>query len=418
VRSECPDLHAVLACHELELTAPGAGADWEEPGVDDLAFVQYTSGATSAPKGVALTHRNLASNIEAINGPQGLSTTDADSAASWLPLHHDMGLVGMALGPLYSARPAVFLPAATFVKRPAEWLRAISQHRATVSFAPSFAYDLCVRRVRDADLADLDLSCWRVAGCGAEPIHAPTLGAFADRFRAVGFRETSFLPGYGLAEHVVAATFAPRDRPIRTDGSLVSCGAPLPGHRLRIVGEGEVELPERGIGEIVLAGPSVMRGYYQHGTVTRDELADGWLHTGDLGYLADGELYVCGRMKDLIIANGRKIHPQDLEWGVEELPGIRRGRTVAFGTAAAAGRDRVVIVVEPHGTNAADLAGAIRRRLADLYGLVVDDVVIAPRGSIGRTSSGKLQRALTRSRYERGEITGRPPARDEGSRIE
>ena len=228
IRAACPDLRVVL---RARVWAGRDGLDrrdgldgLDEPSLDDLAFVQFTSGATSEPKGVALTHRNLCANVNAINGPHGLATTGADSAVSWLPLHHDMGLVGMALCPLYASRPAVFLPTQAFVKRPAEWLRAISRHRATVSFAPNFAYDLCVRRVKDADLAGVDLSCWRVAGCGAEPIHAPTLAAFADRFRAVGFRETSFLTGYGLAEHVVAATFAPRGRPLRTDGELVSCG--------------------------------------------------------------------------------------------------------------------------------------------------------------------------------------------------
>jgi fatty-acyl-CoA synthase len=404
-RGACPDLRIVVTHEELVGHAGQAGQVRPgEPALDDLAFVQFTSGATSEPKGVALTHRNLCENVSAINGPRGLATTDADSAVSWLPLHHDMGLVGMALGPLYASRPAVFLETHAFVRRPAEWLRAISRHRATISFAPNFAYDLCVRRVRDSDLEGLDLSCWRVAGCGAEPIHAPTLSAFADRFRACGFRETSFLPGYGLAEHVVAATFAPRGRPLRTDGALVSCGVPLPGHRLRIVdGEG-ADLPEREVGEIQLAGPSVMQGYFEHGAVTCPP-PDGWLPTGDLGYLADGELYVCGRVKDLIIANGRKIYPQDLEWGVDELPGIRRGRTVAFGTADAAGRDRLVMIVEPNGTvEAAQLAAGVRRRVADLCGLFVDDVVVVPGGTVGRTSSGKVQRAITRARYERGEI--------------
>jgi fatty-acyl-CoA synthase len=322
-----------------------------------------------------------------------------------------MGLVGMALGPLYSSRPAVFLPTHRFVRRPAEWLRAISRHRATVSFAPNFAYDLCVRRINDRDLSGVDLSCWRVAGCGAEPIHAPTLTAFAERFRAFGFREMSFLPGYGLAEHVVAATFAPRGRPIRTDGPLVSCGVALPDHRLRIVDEHGGELPEREVGEITLAGPSVMQGYYENGALTRETLSDGWLSTGDLGYLADGELYVCGRTKDLIIANGRKLHPQDLEWGVDELAGIRRGRTVAFGTEDADGCARLVMVVEPNGTvDGEQLVAGVRRRMADLYGLYVDDVVIAPSGTVARTSSGKVQRALTKARYERGEIAGRSAA--------
>jgi fatty-acyl-CoA synthase len=315
----------------------------------------------------------------------------------------------MALGPLYSARPAVFLPTHVFVRRPAEWLRAISRYRATVSFAPNFAYDLCVRRVKDVDLAGVDLSCWRVAGCGAEPIHAPTLEAFAERFAPFGFRETSFLPGYGLAEHVVAATFAPRGRRLRTDGSLVSCGVPLPEHRLQIVDDAGGELAEREVGEIMLAGPSVMQGYYQNGALTQEALRDGWLRTGDLGYLAEGELYVCGRAKDLIIANGRKLHPQDLEWGVDELAGIRRGRAVAFGTSDDEGHARLVMVVEPSGTVGAEqLAAGVRRRLADLYGLYVDDVVVAPSGTVARTSSGKVQRALTKARYERGEIGGRP----------
>jgi fatty-acyl-CoA synthase len=411
VRAACPDLAIVLACEELRGQVGQVGqvvqVGWE-PALDDFAFVQFTSGATSEPKGVALTHRNLCANVDAINGPHGLATTDADSAMSWLPLHHDMGLVGMALGPLYSSRPAVFLPTHRFVRRPAEWLRAISRHRATVSFAPNFAYDLCVRRVKDVDLAGVDLSCWRVAGCGAEPIHAPTLSAFAERFAAFGFRETAFLPGYGLAEHVVAATFAPRGRPIRTDSALVSCGVPFPDHRLRIVDDDGGELPERAVGEIMLAGPSVMQGYYEHGALTRDALCDGWLSTGDLGYLADGELYVCGRAKDLIIANGRKCHPQDLEWGVDELAGIRRGRAVAFGTSAADGRARLVMVVEPNGTiDAEQLVASVRRRLADLYGLYVDDVIVAPSGTIARTSSGKVQRALTKARYEAGEIAGR-----------
>jgi len=402
----CPELKAVVSYEELVGQAGQAGqGDCDEPGLDDLAFVQFTSGATSEPKGVALTHRNLCENINAINGPHGLATTDADSAVSWLPLHHDMGLVGMALGPLYAARPAVFLPTHTFVRRPAEWLRAISRHGATVSFAPNFAYDLCVRRIRESDLEGVDLSSWRVAGCGAEPIHAPTLSAFADRFRAVGFRDTSFLPGYGLAEHVVAATFTPRGRPLRTDGALVSCGVPLPGHCLRIADDEGTDLPEREVGEIWLSGPSVMKGYFERGAVARPRPDDGWLRTGDLGYLADGELYVCGRVKDLIIANGRKIYPQDLEWGVDELSGIRRGRTVAFGTADANGRDRLVMIVEPTGTvEAGQLAAGVRRRVADLYGLFVDDVVVAPGGTVGRTSSGKVQRALTRARYERGEI--------------
>jgi fatty-acyl-CoA synthase len=191
LRDVCPQLAFVLS--DDMLNAPPREPD-VRIGLDDIAFVQFTSGSTSAPKGVALTHRSLAANINAINGPAGLGVRPDDSGLSWLPLYHDMGLVGMTLGTMYSGRSTVILPPQTFVKRPAAWLRAISHYRSTVSFAPNFAYDLCVRRVKDRDLEGLDLSSWRIAGCGAEPIHAPTLAAFAEKFASVGFRPTSFLP--------------------------------------------------------------------------------------------------------------------------------------------------------------------------------------------------------------------------------
>jgi fatty-acyl-CoA synthase len=377
-----------------------------------------------------LTHRSLSANIDAINGPAGLGSSATDSALSWLPLYHDMGLIGMALGPLYCGRPAVLLTPQAFVKRPAEWLRAISRHRATVSFAPNFAYALCVRRVKDRDLEGLDLSCWRVAGCGGEPIHGPTLAAFAEKFAPVGFRETSFLPCYGLAEHGVAAAFAPRGRRPRVEqmptddltdrrpaapnnatagiaAMLVSCGRPFPGHRLRIVDQHGRELPERHVGEIALAGPSVMLSYYKQDELTAATLRNGWLYTGDLGYVLDGELFVCGRVKDIIIVNGRKYHPQDLEWGLEDLTGLRRGRVVAFGTPRSGGPDRVVIVAEPSGTLEPDLlSDAIRRRIADVCGLSVDEVVLVRNGTVARTTSGKVQRTEIKARYERGELVG------------
>lgn len=425
VRAACPSLRLVLSRENLATVPAGRSV---APALDDIAFVQFTSGSTSSPKGVALSHRNLCANVDAINGPNGMATTDADSGVSWLPLYHDMGLIGMALGPLYSARPGIFLTTEAFVKRPIEWLRAISTCRATVSFAPNFAYDLCTRRVKDRDLASLDLSCWRIAGCGAEPIHAPTLAAFAERFAPAGFSATSFLPSYGLAEHVLAATFPSRGRHVRVERvsstalserriaiaaadteqptcQLVSCGMALPGHRLRIVDGSGRELGERQVGEITLAGPSVMLGYYGDDELTRETIRDGWLHTGDLGYLSDGELFVCGRVKDLIIVNGRKYHPQDLEWGVDGVAGVRRGRVVAFGTGTQGERERVVMVVEPNGTvEAAALVDNVRRRIAELHGVYVDEVAVVPSGAVARTTSGKVQRAATRARYERGEL--------------
>jgi fatty-acyl-CoA synthase len=423
VRPLCPDLSLVLCSEDLDATALEPEV-W--PALDDIAFVQFTSGSASMPKGVALTHANLAANIEAFGGPSAVAITPHDIGVSWLPLNHDMGLVGMALGALYAGRPCVLLPPHAFVKRPAEWLRAITRHRGTVSFAPAFAYDLCVRRVKDLD--ELDLSSWRVAGCGAEPIHPGTLAAFAEKFARAGFRETSFLPCYGLAEHVVAATIGPPGRRPRseciaadefvasriavahaggpgTSLSLVSCGSALPGHRLRVAAEDGGPLPERHVGQILLAGPSVMHSYYKERALTAETIRDGWLHTGDLGFLSEGELFVCGRAKDLIIVHGRKYHPQDLERAVDRLGGVRRGRVVAFGVSCGAA-EHVVIVVEPTGTVPAEvLTDAIRREIGDLFGLYVDDVALVASGTVGRTTSGKVQRAATRTRYERGELT-------------
>ncbi len=426
--ASCPDLRIVVAHESIDASGP-APDPHAAVGLDDLAFVQFTSGSTSSPKGVALTHRSLAANINAIAGPRGLAAAPGDVAISWLPLFHDMGLVGIALGALYTAGPAVLLSPATFVKRPAEWLRAITRYRGTISFAPNFAYDLCVRRVKERDLEGLDLSSWRVAGCGAEPVHAPTLAAFAERFGAVGFRSTSFVPSYGLAEHVVAATLSPLNRPLRIEEvdadalterrvatpavkhtlSLVGCGVPLEGHRIRILGDDGREARDREVGEIVLAGPSVMVGYYKDEARSARTIRDGWLHTGDLGYMVGNELFVCGRLKDIIIVNGRKYHPQDLEWAVDQLAGVRRGRVVAFGTRQNGGPDRVVLVIEPSGTQAFDdVVDSARRSVGDLCGLYVDDVVLVRSGTISRTTSGKVRRAATKDLYERGELAAAP----------
>ena len=429
LRTICPDLAMVVPFDALDGPALPAS---RTPATNDIAFVQFTSGSTATPKGVVITHENLSANIAAFAGVSGVHGSSNDIVVSWLPLYHDMGLVGMALGAMYTAADAFLMTPEMFVKRPIEWLRAISRFRGTVSFAPNFAYDLAVRRVKDSDVAGLDLSSWRIAGCGAEPIHASTLAAFAEKFRPCGFNARSFQPSYGLAEIVLAATMAPPGRRLRVEklvaddvtvrrvathanGSLaetvsvVACGRPLPGHDLRIVDEDGRLLPERHIGEIVLSGPSVSPGYYNDADTTRAAIRNGRLFTGDLGYLSNGELFVCGRVKDLIIVNGRKYHPQDLEWGVADLAGIRRGRVVAFGTTTDAGPDRTVVIAEPSGTvPAAELADAIRRRIIDVCGLVVDDVVLVPSGTVARTTSGKLKRSATKMLYERGDLAAVP----------
>jgi fatty-acyl-CoA synthase len=434
LRDRCPGLQCILVHEELD-APPLEENDCRSPSLDDLAFVQFTSGSTATPKGVALTHRNVSANIDALAGPDGLCTGSDDVVVTWLPLYHDMGLVGMTIGALAVCRPVVIMTPQAFVKRPVDWLRAISQYHGTISFAPTFGYDLCVRRLKEGDLDGLNLSCWRVAGCGAEPIHAPTLAAFATKLAPAGFRASSLVPSYGLAEHVVAATLAPMGRAPLVERiaanmtaagdaaslaasedipgvEVVSCGRPLPGHQLRIVGPDGGVLPERQVGEVVLAGPSVMVGYYKQDALTALTVRDGWLHTGDLGYLADGELFVCGRAKDLIIVNGRKYHPQDLEWAVEEVAGVPRGRVVAFGVNDPGYPDRVVIMLESRGTVPSGLTDSIRRRIGDLFGLSVDAVAFVPAGTVGRTTSGKVQRAAARARYERGELSFGPPGSD------
>lgn len=425
LQSDVASVRLVLAIEKLR----GARRGTLHPvRLDGPAFLQFTSGSTSDPKGVVLTHRNLAENVAAIAGSHGLRLNDSDLGISWLPLFHDMGLIGMALTVLYAGGWTEFLSPLAFLKRPATWLKVISKSRGTISFAPNFAYDLCVRRVQPREMADLDLSCWRVAGCGAEPVRAATLAAFARKFAEVGFRAEAFLPCYGMAEHTLAVTFPPLDRAPRvdavdahelsasrralplTDGEapraeLVSCGRPFPGHDVRIADPKGRSLPDRHVGQILLKGPSVFRGYLDREALSRETLAGGWLHSGDLGYLADGELYVCGRVKDTIIVNGRNYYPQDLEQAASDVGEVRKGRVVAFGTQAASGHDRIVVVLEPTDASPADdLAERVRGRILEAAGVLVDEVVVVPSGTIPKTTSGKLQRVRVRRRYEAGTL--------------
>ncbi|MCA9607346.1 MAG: AMP-binding protein, partial [Myxococcales bacterium] len=293
-------------------------------GPDDLCFLQFTSGSTNKPKGVQVTHANLVANTTAFLGPEGLNRTPDDVGVGWLPLFHDMGLIGFVLGTLIVDLPVVLMQTAHFARAPRRWLELIGKHKGTITYAPNFAYQLVAKRVRDKDLEELDLSTLRVAGCGAEPIRAKTLVGFADRFASCGFDAKAFLPSYGMAESCLAITFhqlgtemvvdrvdkakmqdgiaLPSDAPDALE--IVSCGVPFPDHDVRVVDDRGQDVPERRVGEIVARGPSVTAGYFRNEEATRDAIREGWLHTGDLGYRADGNLYICGRIKDLIIIKG------------------------------------------------------------------------------------------------------------------
>jgi fatty-acyl-CoA synthase len=394
--------------------------------LDQIALLQFTSGSTAAPKGVILTHANLHANIAAIVGPDGLNAGPSDVGVSWLPLYHDMGLIGMLLAAVYAQGDLVVMSPVLFLKRPTAWLEAISRYRGTISFAPNFAFELCVRRVKPSQIGALDLSSWRVAGCGAEPLRADTLRAFGERFAQAGFRMSSFVPSYGLAEHCLAVTFSHNGPKIESldPGRLVreslavpipdrrspavrivSCGRPFPDHDVQIVDDKGRRLPDRCVGTIVARGPSVMAGYFEDARATAETLRDGWLHTGDLGYLADGELFVCGRSKDLIIRQGRKYHPPDLESAIADLHGIRPFGVVVFGISRPDEPDEVIAVLEARASmTSEDIIDHVRRRVREAAGLELDRVVIAPPGTIPHTTSGKVRRAETRARFQAGTL--------------
>jgi len=418
-----PQPPAVLLLDSLK-SCGALGAPVSLP-LQATALLQFTSGSTALPKGVVLTHGNIAANVQAILGPSGLDAREGDVAVSWLPLYHDMGLIGMLLSSLYAPADAVLMSPVLFLKRPSAWLDAISTYGGTVSFAPNFAYELCRRRVKTSQLSALNLSAWRVAGCGAEPIRPDTLRQFAEYFAPSGFKASSFLPSYGLAEHSLAVSFAQGglhvdlvdpDRlvreslavPVVNNSSavrIVRCGEGFPGHAIQIVDEAFNPLPERHVGAIVAKGPSVMQGYFEQPDATAATLRDGWLLTGDLGYLAEGSLYVCGRTKDLIIRQGRKYYPPDIESSLSDLQGVNLSGVVVFAVNHLEAADEVVAVLETRaGGRAAEIEEAVRRRVRETAGLEIDRVVLTTPGTIPRTTSGKVRRSETRDRLEAGTL--------------
>jgi len=393
-----------------------AGDRWVEAEADAPCFLQFTSGSTAAPKGVVVTHRSLAANAVGIMR-HGLEVREGDRALAWLPLFHDMGLIGFGLAPLWAALPVVLLPTISFLKRPHSWMAAMSRFEATITFAPNFAYGLAARRAR---VEGLDLSRVRVAGCGAEPIAAATLEAFCRAYAPAGFRAEAMMPCYGLAETTLAATFAPRLRPLEvlhaeaealevsgevrptsaTAGArgCVSCGVPFPGHEVRVIDADGRRLDEDQVGEVVVRGPSVAGGYWDDPDASRDVFVDDGLRTGDLGFLHQGELYLLGREKELVILHGRNHHPHVFELEAAEIDGVRRGNVVAFSRLGPGG-DELVIVAELSGrpdrdpVERAEVERALRARIKRRTGAVVKDVYLVDEGTLPKTTSGKLKRA-------------------------
>ncbi len=439
IQAQAPALREVVAVESLR-RARGTFKP-EKVTLDDACFLQFTSGSTSKPKGAVVSHGNIAANVHAIMDLGLKVEAGVDSGVSWLPLYHDMGLIGFVLAPLYYRNTISFLPPLLFLKRPVRWLETISRHRANISFGPNFAYALCVKRVRDKQIEGLDLSTWRAAGCGAEPIRAENLRAFAERFAPIGFNPKALLACYGMAESTLAISFAKlpggvtvdrvdaaelaaegKAKPARGDGTLafVNLGRAFLNHDLAVFApddrESKSPLPDRLVGEVRLRGPSVTQGYFNDPELTRQALCGGWLCTGDLGYLVDGDVFICGRTKELIIINGRNYYPQDLEWEAAKVQGVRKGNVIAFGTRKPLNdRERVVIAYETSigDQQARDALNAeVRKLVRQATGLAIDDVVPLDAGVLPKTSSGKLKRGAVRQLYETGKLTTQTSNRD------
>jgi 1-acyl-sn-glycerol-3-phosphate acyltransferase len=398
----------------------------------DIAFIQYTSGSTGNPKGVVLTHANLLTNIRAIG--HAARFTPRDVVVSWLPLYHDLGLIAAWLGSLYHGIPLVSLPPLVFLARPERWLWALHRHRGTVTAAPNFAYELCVKRIEDAAIAGVDLGSVRLCANGAEPVSPDTMERFIARFAPYGFRREAMTPVYGLAESTVALLAPALDRgplvdridraafvrhrravPAGPDDAtamrFVGCGKPLPGHEVRIVDEAGNEVGERVEGRLEFRGPSATSGYFRNPEETKRLFRGDWLDSGDRAYVAEGELFITGRVKDIVIRGGRNIHPQELEEAVGALPGIRKGCVAVFGRAdPESGTERLVVLAETREDDDAGrerLRDAVVRAVTDVLGEPPDEVLLAPPHTVPKTSSGKIRRAASRELLEAG-LVGAP----------
>ena len=420
-----------------ELAARGRAVTSAASNPAEIFFIQYTSGSTGNPKGVTLTHSNVLANVRGIGW--AVNATPADVVVSWLPLYHDMGLIGSWLFSLYHGFPITVLSPLDFLARPERWLWALSDSGGTLCPSPNFSFELCARKISDEALEGVDLSKWRVVINAGEPVLPSTLKRFSERFSPQGFDSRGFIPCYGLAESSVALTFPPMWREplidsidratFELEGRAVSTnrdasedtlhfvanGMPLPDHQVRIVDSDGTDLPERTRGRVIFQGPSRTPGYFRNPQATEAAIdSDGWMDTGDLGYFADGEIYITGRLKDCIIKAGHNIIPQDVEMAAWEVEGVRKGCVAAFGTIdQRTGTEKLVVVAETRVSEPNE-----RRRVADQVveviakkiGIPPDDVVLSAPESVPKTSSGKIRRAEMRRMYEAGEIAGKTRA--------
>ncbi len=395
----------------------------------DPALIQYTSGSTSDPKGVLLSHANLLANIRSFG--KAVHLTPQDVGVSWLPLYHDMGLIGTWFGTLYHGFPLTIMSPILFLSRPERWLWAIHYHRGTVSAGPNFAYELCVRKIKDEDIQGLDLSSWRLAFNGAEMINPSTLTRFSERFAPYGFKAETFFPVYGLAESTVGLTMPPPNRLPRVDHiqrlaferdqraipanpadntilKFVGCGMPIPDHEIRIVDKDNVELPDRKIGFLQFSGPSAMQGYYRNPKATEKIYHEGWWDSGDLAYLVEGEVFITGRVKDIIIKAGRNFYPQEIEEVTSHVLGVRKGCVVAFGAEDSKwGTEKLIIVAESHETKKTAKDKIIKQifeNVSVVLGIPPDQVILVPPKTVPKTSSGKLQRSACKKMFMDGKL--------------
>ena len=434
IASQALRMCRIITC--AELTSHQAVEILPQPTPEDTAFIQYTSGSTGDPKGVVLSHSNLLANIRAMG--QCLDAGPKDVFVSWLPLYHDMGLIGAWLGSLTFGMPLIIMSPLAFLARPQRWLWAIHKYKGTISGGPNFAYDACSSRIGEKDIEGLDLSSWRIAFNGAEPVRPNTLDKFSDRFKACGFKREALMPVYGLAENSVGLAFPPPGRGPKIDNidrtilinkgqavpidlkasvsdvlKIPSCGPPLPGHQIRVVDGTGHEVSERRQGRIQFHGPSATSGYFRHKDATAALFDGDWRNSGDIGYLANGEVHITSREKDMIIRAGRNIIPSELETAVGQLEGIQSNNVAVFASPhPETGIDQLVVMAESRRREEQQVSKLHQQIIglsSELTGTAPDEIVLVPPRSVPKTSSGKIRRQAARTLYEKGyanQLTG------------